>query len=405
VKILCVLGRHNYGNPARGNGYEYAHFLPALRNLGHEVVLFESFDRSYYLDFADMNRKLLQTVKQEKPDIIFCVLLGYEVWLETLQLIRDSSESILINWSTDDSWKYEQFSRFISPAFHLYATTCAAAMTKAVRDGYGNFFLTQWAADSTILAEPLPSCDCKHSVSFIGTSYGNRPRWMTALAERGIRVECFGFGWENGTVAAEEIPRIMRDSIISLNFGDSGVHWRGLRPYRSRQIKARIFEVPGAGGFLMTEDADKLNNFYMPNSEIVTFTSPDDLAQKIRHYLDHPEARDRIARAGYARTRDTHTYIQRFSALLAAAQTRQSVQGTASGIDMAHFEIIARRHELGAVMKLFRECWRLPFVMLWGKERGPRAARRMLFELSWRLAGRHTYTVSGWPGRLFYRES
>ena len=45
MRILCVFGRHNYGDPARGEGVEYTHFLPALRTLGHEVEFFESFSR------------------------------------------------------------------------------------------------------------------------------------------------------------------------------------------------------------------------------------------------------------------------------------------------------------------------------------------------------------------------
>ena len=120
MKILCVLGQHNYGDPARGEGYEYTNFLPALRRLGHEVVFFESFSRDHYRDFADLNRQFLEAVQAEAPDVILCVLLSYEIWLETLELIRSGSNAILINWSTDDSWKYEQFSRFIAPPFHVF---------------------------------------------------------------------------------------------------------------------------------------------------------------------------------------------------------------------------------------------------------------------------------------------
>jgi len=110
----------------------------------------------------------------------------------------------------------------------------------------------------------------------------------------------------------------MRNSFISLNFGDSGVTMNGLRLSRSRQIKARIFEVPGCGGFLMTQPADDLERYYTPGSEIETFDDPDELARKIGHYLAHPEERDRIALAGYARTRAEHTYEIRFSQLLEA---------------------------------------------------------------------------------------
>ena len=406
MKILCVLGEHNYGVPARGECYEYVNLLPALRNLGHQVVFFESFNRDTYRDFADLNRKFLEKVQAEKPDMILCVLLGYEIWLETLQLVREGTGAILINWSTDDSWKYEQFSRFVASAFHLYATTYPNALAKSKRDGHDNFFLTQWAANSTSLAEPLPAAQCHYPASFIGTAYGNRPQWIAALDERGIKVECFGHGWKNGSVAAEDIPKIMRDSIISLNFGDSGMVVHGIVPGRSRQIKARVFEVPGAGGFLMTECADGLDRCYRIGDEIAVFDGIPDLAGKISHFIDHPEERDRIAMAGYTRTRDEHTYDMRFSKLLdAAMQLKERRLDDRREIDFEKYDAIEKQHSAGLLLRIFKQMLLLPCVIIWGNRRGPRAARRFLFELSWRLAGKKTYSVSGWPGRLFYKES
>jgi SAM-dependent methyltransferase len=88
VKILCAWGQHNYGDPQRGESYEYVNFLPALNAFGHQVNFFETWHRSRYVDFAELNRRLLQTVEELRPDLLFVVLLGYEVWLETLDLIR-----------------------------------------------------------------------------------------------------------------------------------------------------------------------------------------------------------------------------------------------------------------------------------------------------------------------------
>lgn len=406
MKILCVLGEHNYGDPARGECYEYVNFLPALRNLGHQAVFFESFNRNTYRDFADLNRQFLEKVQAEKPDIILCVLLGYEIWMETLQLAREGSNAILVNWSTDDSWKYEQFSRYVAPAFHLYATTYPDALAKSRRDGHDNFILTQWAANSASLAEPLLAAQCRYTVSFIGTAYGNRPQWISALEERGIKVECFGHGWKNGPVAAEAIPKTMRDSIISLNFGDSGMVIKGIVPGRSRQIKARVFEVPGAGGFLMTEFAEGLDSFYRIGDEVAVFDGIPDLAEKIEHYIAHPEERDRMAMAGYIRTRNEHTYEMRFGNLLdAAMQQKKRFLDERRDIDFEKYDAIEKKHRTGVLLKIFKQMLLFPCVMIWGNRRGPRAARRFLFELSWRISGKATYTVSSWPGRLFYKES
>jgi spore maturation protein CgeB len=74
-------------------------------------------------------------------------------------------------------------------------------------------------------------------------------------------------------------------------------------------------------------------------------------------------------------------------------------------MDAERFESIAKSHQVGPLLMWLRRIMLLPCVLFWGKARGPRAARRMLFEVSWRLLGRKTYAATGWPGRLFFRES
>jgi len=412
MKILCVFGKHNYGDPSRGEGYEYANFIPALKGLGHEVSFFESLNRNCYEDFLDLNQKFLNAVQVQQPDIIFSALLGYEIWLDTLESVREKSKALLINWGTDDSWKYDQFSRFLAPAFDVYATTSSAAFHKARNDGHQNFVLTQWAASTDSLAEPLPADKCRYQVTFVGTAYGNRSRWIRRLKDSGIEVECFGHGWNRGPLRAEEVKRVMRESVISLNFGDSGLHMVGLAPYRSRQIKARVFEIPGAGGFLMTENAEGLRDFYRPDQEVIVFDGIEDLRDKISYFLDHEEERNNIAFRGYERTFRDHTYDKRFQELFRVGLHYQTAVSPQKRIGMNRKEAqgvksenLARRHRAGRLLKMFKLSLQFPCIILWGRQRGPRAARRLLFEISWRLVGRKTYTASGLAGRLFYRES
>jgi spore maturation protein CgeB len=164
--------------------------------------------------------------------------------------------------------------------------------------------------------------------------------------------------------------------------------------------------VPGAGGFLISENAENLNRFYCAE-EVETFDGVDELGGKIKKYLDEFENRDRIAQAGYRRTIDQHTYEHRFSKLLDAVGNikKNRIEYMTGGIDMKKFSSIEKRHHVGIALRILGQLWRLPFLLVWGKVRGPRAARRFMFELSWRLVGRKTYSASGWPGRLFYWES
>ncbi len=126
MRILFITGRYGYGDPKRGDGYEYQNFLPALRRLGHEVDILESLLRSEYMDFVELNRAVLNKVESWKPDLVLYGQVHYEVWTETWDIIRKSGIAATINWASDDSWKYSQASRFIAKHFDA----CAAPICR-----------------------------------------------------------------------------------------------------------------------------------------------------------------------------------------------------------------------------------------------------------------------------------
>jgi spore maturation protein CgeB len=406
LKILCLFGRHAYGDPARGEGYEHANFLPAFAALGHQVDLFDSFDRSQYRDFAELNLRLIERVQAFQPDVVFCVLMGYEVWLETLDLMRSQTPAAVVNWGTDDSWKFRQFTRFLAKHVDLHVTTHAPAMAEAEKLGIDNVIVSQWAAAAARLAEPLPSQDCAYDVSFVGAAYGNRRAQVEQMARRGIAVTCFGHGWQRGPVGSGEIDQIYRSSRISLNFADSGLQLSGIGLARSRQIKARTFEVPGAGGFLLSEANDRLGEYFRVGAELDIYRDHDELAQKIRYYLSHPEARDAIARAGHERTRREHTYEARFAPILQRA--REIADSRRRQPWALAPELLAKpveRHRSGRVARRLLDALRSALGERGRPGRPSRALRRLAYEISWRVFGERTFRAAGLPGRLFYRES
>lgn len=390
MKIFCAFGQHNYGDLARGESPEYACFISALVGLGHKVYHFETWNRKGYRNMSDLNIRLLTDVRKFSPDLFFSVHLNYEIWLETIDIIKLDYGIPSVSWATDDSWKYNSVSRFIAPSYDLIATTCAAAISFYRKDGLSNYFLSQWAAQSDSLKPPIPAKDCRYAISFVGSADAYRRRWVNYLHKCGICVSCFGHGWPNGPVSSFEMKSIFRESIISLNFANS---------YGKDQIKARTFEVPGSGGFLLSQMVDTLDQFYTPGIEIDVFKSRNDLTDKISYYLARPFERDAIAQAGYIQTFNKHTYERRFEPLVDYV------------ISMAHSRVPQPcKYNIDAVVSLhymtrplaILTC-SLSFIgcLLFGARRGPRAARRLIFELSWRLVGRKTFMASGWPGLMF----
>ncbi len=389
MKILCVFGENQYGDKERGLSTEYFSFIPALKSLGHDVFFFDSWNKDLYNNFVELNESLIQAVEKNNPDIIFSVQLGYEIWLETWDFIRANYECKTINWCTDDSWKYKEHSRFLAPHFDLMVTTYEEFLPK-YRIQNVNTMLSAWSVPIQWIQRPKEGKKCKYKVSFVGAAHGNRKSKIKELKRMGVKVDCFGYGWENGVVNDSEIPKIFNDSIISLNFSNSS---------GENQIKARVFEVTGSGGFLLTENAKNLNKILVDNKEVSVFTDINNCAKKINYYLDNLELRDELAASGFIKTAKNYTYVNRVKNIVSTIQTIEK-----KSLKPIDFSKVMDMHKKNIFLVVIRSLLLFIGRMIYGKRRGGRFARRIAYEFSWRVFGADTYKSKGIVGRMFYNE-
>ena len=63
----------------------------------------------------------------------------------------------------------------------------------------------------------------------------------------------------------------------------------------------RTFEIPGCGTFLLAERSLHHQELYKEGHEAEFFGSPDEMVEKINHYLANPVRRLKIAAAGHQR--------------------------------------------------------------------------------------------------------
>jgi hypothetical protein len=73
----------------------------------------------------------------------------------------------------------------------------------------------------------------------------------------------------------------------------------------------RLFEITGVGACLLTDWKVNIHELFEPDLEIVTYTSADDLAEKVRWLMDHPNERKAIAARGQQRTIRDHSFAKR----------------------------------------------------------------------------------------------
>jgi hypothetical protein len=86
----------------------------------------------------------------------------------------------------------------------------------------------------------------------------------------------------------------------------------------------RLFEATGAGAMLVTDWKANLHDLFDVGREVAAYRTPEECAQTIRHYLDHPDACRAMARAGQARTLRDHTYRIRMQELVEIVHKRMA---------------------------------------------------------------------------------
>ena len=94
-------------------------------------------------------------------------------------------------------------------------------------------------------------------------------------------------------------------------------------------VTQRVFDVPGAGGFLLTDYRPGLEQLFDLDTEMICFDSVADLNGKIRHYLDHPEDRLGVIEAGRRKVLAEHTYVRRMEQMFFGLAQRGVSKGTA----------------------------------------------------------------------------
>ena len=104
-----------------------------------------------------------------------------------------------------------------------------------------------------------------------------------------------------------ELPQVFRMSKINLNF---------TIPNIKSGIPLRVWDVLGAGGFLMTNYQAEIPYYFKEGEDLVCFDGINDLCEKAEYYLAHEEERLAIAENGYRKVREHHNYIERINTML-----------------------------------------------------------------------------------------
>lgn len=113
---------------------------------------------------------------------------------------------------------------------------------------------------------------------------------------------------------AENISEAFARYQIILNFSNVWADGRSgskLIPH----VRLRDFEAPMCRTCYLTGYTDEIAEFYEIGKEIDTYSSPEELVDKTKFYINHPNEAEKLREAGYQRAVRDHTWERRFEQL------------------------------------------------------------------------------------------
>lgn len=126
-----------------------------------------------------------------------------------------------------------------------------------------------------------------------------RAQFLEALAASNLQARLYGKNWQQYP-ALQHLshgPAAHKEELNCVyNFSRINLHINNVNTMHQRLVECAL-----AGGFIMTayippdKDWEPASNYFEPDKELVFFDTPDDLIDKCRYYLVHPDERQQIA--------------------------------------------------------------------------------------------------------------
>ena len=161
-------------------------------------------------------------------------------------------------------------------------------------------------------------------VGGIVSKYHTESITILEAAARRVKIDFWGYGREllssdstilkshHGEAWGLDMYNLLYHSKISIN------RHGNLAVTGGYANNMRLYEATGMGTMLLTDWKPNLHELFEIGQEVETYQTADELAGKIKYYLDpaHDKERQAVARAGQARTLRDHTYEIRMRELV-----------------------------------------------------------------------------------------
>jgi len=338
LRILVVL-------PLYGGSLPIGRYVAsALREEGHLAEVFEApnfypaytalkdlkvtTDRLDYLQNSFLNvvsQAVLAKVETFEPDLVLAMAQAPLNPQALKRLRRDGVTTAM--WFVEDHNLFTYWKGF-APLYDVFAVIQKGRFFEDLAAiGQPNALYLPLAAQPDFHRptdlSPVERRKFGSEVSFMGAGYPNRRKAFRELVNLDFKI--WGTEWEGdhvlepllqlkgARVTPEECVKIFNATTINLNL-HSSIQADELVTCGDF-INPRTFELAACGAFQLVDKRQLMAEVFGEN-ELATFSSMDELMEKIDYFASRPEERQAFADRARARVLREHTYARRMRTLL-----------------------------------------------------------------------------------------
>jgi hypothetical protein len=267
-------------------------------------------------------RVLVKEVESYRPDVVI-VVKGLEIPAAVLQGLRMTG-SRLVNILTDSPVIYpgvgDRAKLDALGAYDLVVTFGRPFVPVLYQMGARRVERLPFAYDPGLhYPRQLTSEEGRRygsPVAYMGCWGPLQERWLSAVIPFGLRI--YGIGWGHLPLGhplracvgqagwGEEFPKACIGARLVVNF---------IRAEHNCGHSMKTFEVPACGGVHFVNRTEEQLEFFSEEEGTVYFDTPEELADKVRFGLSHPEWLEAVRAKGFERVKP-HTYSERARELL-----------------------------------------------------------------------------------------
>jgi spore maturation protein CgeB len=302
-------------------GYE-VNLLPVDENLPYlENYLHKSGKRFSKLNLYLFSKRLYKKTKTFLPDILFIYGSNWAVLPEMLGKIKKDFKCKVVLWEGNmQFWRWFQ-SEALRYYDYIFASDSYAIPILKGPAGLNNVFHFPGNVCDPDIHRPLDMTEEEKEhygsdIGFIGVGRPDRIEFFENLTDFDLKL--WGVRWDKSEklkpffidepVKMDEKIKIYQSAKINVNIHSSLCQIDG--------ISAKIFEIASCGGFFLTERKKDLFLFFKEEEDLISFSNIDELREKIKHYLSHPEEREELARRIRTKVINNYTYKHKLKEMM-----------------------------------------------------------------------------------------